>query len=151
MVDETMATVTSIGGSAQLLNTKGDLGVLKAGDTLLEGETVITSDGGRVELVLSDGSVLLVADVPEMAITRDLVAETAAGHDESAVEDETVQAVLSALQAGKDLNCLLDPVATGSVRPETDGDLQGERHSWEQAFKLFVIRMDSRFVAKQVG
>ena len=151
MVDETMATVSSIRGSAQRLNTNGDLSVLRIGDTLLEGETVITPHGGRVELALSDGSVLLVADVLEMAITRDLVAETAAGHDESAVEDETVQAVLSALQAGKDLNGLLDPAATGSVGLETDGDLQGERHSWEQAFKRFVIRMNNRFVVKQAG
>jgi len=151
MVNEAMAAVTSISGSAQASNANGELRILTVGDTLLEGQTVITPDGSRVELALSDGSLLLVADVPEMAITRDLVAETAAGPDESAVGDETIQAVLSALQAGEDLNDLLDPTATGSDGLETAVGLQRERHSWVRAFKFLAIRMNSRFVAKQVG
>ncbi|MDG2046197.1 MAG: retention module-containing protein [Halioglobus sp.] len=151
MVDEALATVTSAHGNVRLRSVKGHLRVLKTGDTLLEGEIVITPSGGRVELAFSDGSVLLVTDVPEMAITRDLIAETAAGHDESAVEDETVQAILSTLQAGKDLSCTLDPAATYCVEPDTNGDPQGERHSWEQAFKRVVNQMNGRFVAKQLG
>ena len=115
MANEAMATVTSISDSAQGRNITGDLRVLKAGDTLLEGETLVTPNGGRVELTLSDESLLLVTDVPEMAITRDLVAETAAGPDESAVEDETVEAVLAALEAGEDLSEILDPTAAGFV------------------------------------
>lgn len=151
MVNEAMAAVTSISGSAQASNANGELRILTVGDTLLEGQTVITPDGSRVELALSDGSLLLVADVPEMAITRDLVAETAAGPDESAVGDETIQAVLSALQAGEDLNDLLDPTAAESGGLETAVGLQRERHSWVRAFKFLAIRMNSRFVAKQVG
>ncbi|MDE0929885.1 MAG: retention module-containing protein, partial [Halioglobus sp.] len=144
MANEAMATVTSISDSAQARNVNGDLRVLKAGDTLLEGETVITPNGGQVELALSDGNVLLVTDVPEMAITRDLVAETAAGPDESAVEDETVEAVLAALEAGEDLSEILDPTAAGFVGLEAPDGLQGDGHSFVRVGR--IIESTDEFV-----
>ena len=100
-MSEAMATVTAITGSAQACDANGDLRILKANDTLLEGETIITPNGSRVELALADGNSLLVTDMPEMAITRDLVADTAASPGESAVADETLQGILSALEAGE--------------------------------------------------
>ena len=136
MADEVMGTVTSISGSAQARNANGALRVLKVGDELLEGETVITPNGARLDLMLTDGSVLLVTDIPEMAITRDLVAETASGRDESAVSDETVQAVLSALEAGEDLSDILDPTAAGSGGLETFDGVQGEGQSWVRVGRI---------------
>ena len=100
-MNEAMATVTAISGSAQACDASGDLRILKANDMLLEGETIITPNGSRVELALADGNSLLVTDMPEMAITRDLVAGTAASPGESAVADETLQGILSALEAGE--------------------------------------------------
>ena len=100
-MNEAMATVTAISGSAQACAANGDIRILKAKDTLLEGETIITPNGSRVELALADGNSLLVTDMPEMAITRDLVAGTAASPGESAVADETLQGILSALEAGE--------------------------------------------------
>ena len=96
-MSEAMATVTAITGSAQACDANGDLRILKANDTLLEGETIITPNGSRVELALADGNSLLVTDIPEMAITRDLVVDTG----ESAVADETLQGILFALEAGE--------------------------------------------------
>jgi hypothetical protein len=100
-MSEAMATVTAITGSAQACDANGDLRILKANDTLLEGEIIITPNGSRVELAFADGNSLLVTDIPEMAITRDLVAGTAASPGESAVADETLQGILSALEAGE--------------------------------------------------
>ena len=116
MANEAIATVISIDSSAQARGANGELRVLQVGDTLMQGETLVTPNGGGVELALSDGSALRVADMPEMAITPDLVADTAAGPDESAIEDETVQAVLSALETGQDLGDVLDPTAAGFWR-----------------------------------
>jgi len=96
-MNEAMATVTSISGSVHACNANGDLRILKVGDTLLEGKTGITPNGSRVELALTDGNSLLVTDIPEMAITRDLVVDTG----ESAVADETLQGILFALEAGE--------------------------------------------------
>ena len=127
MAQEAIATVTSISGRAQARNVEGDLRELKAGDKLPEGETLVTPDGGTVELTLSDGSPLTVNDVPEMAITRDLVDETATGADESAVEDETVRQVLAALESGDDLGDALPATGSGS---ESGSGLEGEGASW---------------------
>ncbi|RLQ20952.1 retention module-containing protein, partial [Seongchinamella sediminis] len=79
----------------------------------MEGETVVTPDGATVELSLSDGSPIVIADMPELTLTPDLVAETAPGADESAVQDETVEQVLAALESGEDLGDVLDATAAG--------------------------------------
>jgi hypothetical protein len=83
-----------------------------------------------------------------MAITRDLIAETATCHVESAVQVETLQAIFSALQAGQDLG--LHDTASGGGFEAVDG-LQGESHFWMRAFKFFAGRVNNRFVAKRVG
>ena len=135
MAKEALATVTSISGRAQARNTDGELRELRVGDELRAGETVVTPDGGTVALSLSDGSPLTVDGVAEMAITPDLVAETAAGADESAVEDETVQQVLVALESGEDLGDILPPTAAGS---EAASGLEGEGHSWVRLGRILL-------------
>ena len=121
-----IATVVAVTGEAYARNADGELREIRPGDVLLEGETVVTPDGGTVELSLSDGSPLVVSDVPEMTLTPDLVAETAPGADESAVQDETVEAVLAALESGEDLGEVLDATAAG---PGAAGP-GGEGHSF---------------------
>ena len=78
MADNVIATVNAVIGTAYARNANGELRELKPGDVLLERETVVTPDGASVELSLSDGSPLLVADVPELTLTPDVLAETAA-------------------------------------------------------------------------
>ncbi|MFT6285569.1 MAG: hypothetical protein ACJA09_000304, partial [Alcanivorax sp.] len=77
-------------GTAYARNAEGELRELNPGDVVLEGETVVTPDGSRIEMELTNGNPFVVSDVEEMAITRDLMTETAAGADESALEDESV-------------------------------------------------------------
>ncbi len=113
MANEIFATVTSINGQAYARNAEGERRELRPGDVLFEGETLVTPDGGSAELSFVDGSSLLVSDVPEMAITGDLMTGTASGPDESAVEDETVQQVLAALESGQDIGDVLEAPAAG--------------------------------------
>ncbi len=138
MATAIIATVTSISVRAQARNADGELRELKVGDKLHEGETLVTPNGGRVELSLSDGSPLVVSDVPEMAITRDLVAETAAGADESAVEDETVQQVLAALESGEDLGNVLQPTAAGSDQQGAAGLEKEDGHSFIRLGRILM-------------
>lgn len=114
MADVAIATVVAVIGKAYARNADGELRELKPGDVLLEGETVVTPDGGSVELALADGSPFVVADVPEMLLTRDIVAERAAGAEESAIEDETITALLAALEGDGDILEGLEATAAGA-------------------------------------
>ncbi|MEP5566377.1 MAG: retention module-containing protein, partial [Halioglobus sp.] len=107
-----IATVVAVTGNAYARNADGDLREIRPGDVLLEGETIVTPDGGTVELSLSDGSPMVV-DVPELTLTTDMVADLAPGADESAVGDETIDAVLAALESGEDLGDVLAATAAG--------------------------------------
>ena len=109
-----MATVVAVTGKAFARSADGELRELQVGDVLREGETVVTADGSRVELSMTDTSPLVISDAGEFLITRDLVAESAAGADESALADETVDQVLAALENGQDLGDVLESTATGS-------------------------------------
>ncbi|QFU76901.1 retention module-containing protein [Halioglobus maricola] len=120
-----IAVVASLTGKAYARNVDGELRELAIGDVLFEGETVVTPDGGSVELTLNDGS-LMVVDTPEMSLSADLVADTAAGPDESAVQDETIDAVLAALESGEDLGDILEATAAGP----SGGGPAGAGHSF---------------------
>jgi Bacterial Ig domain/Calx-beta domain len=122
MANSVIATVVALTGTAYARNADGELRELKLGDVLLEGETVVTPDGGRVELSLADGNPLVIDDLPEMTLTADLIAERAAAREESAVEDETVDQVLAALEEGGDLNELLEATAAGGASGGAGGD-----------------------------
>ncbi|MEH6591464.1 MAG: retention module-containing protein, partial [Halioglobus sp.] len=121
MANSAIATVVAITGVAYARNADGEQRVLKPGDVLLEGETVVTPDGGRVELSLMDGAPLVVDDLPEMKLTADLIAERASNREQSAVEDETIDQVLAALEEGGDLNDLLEATAAGGAGGGADG------------------------------
>ncbi len=58
-----IATVVAVTGTAYARNADGELREIRAGDVLMEGETVVKPQGGSVELSLSDGSPVVV-DVP---------------------------------------------------------------------------------------
>ncbi|PLW83789.1 hypothetical protein CWI75_00005, partial [Kineobactrum sediminis] len=113
MADTAIATVVAITGTAYARSANGELRQIKPGDVLLEGETVVTPNGGSVELSLADGNPFEISGVPEMTLTRDIVAERAAGREESAVEDETVEALLAALEGDGDIGDVLDATAAG--------------------------------------
>ena len=107
-----IATVVAVTGNAYARNADGELREIRLGDVLLEGETVVTPDGGTVELSLADGSPMVV-DVPELTLTTDMVADLAPGADESAVQDESIDAILAALESGEDLGDILEATAAG--------------------------------------
>ncbi|GHD25163.1 retention module-containing protein [Parahalioglobus pacificus] len=108
-----IATVASVMGTAYARNADGELREIQPGDQLLEGETVVTPDGSVVELTMSDGTPLMVADMPEMTLTQDLMAETATTREEAEITDETALAVLEALEGEGDLGDVLEATAAG--------------------------------------
>ena len=109
-----IATVVSVTGKAFARNELGELRELKPGDILLEGEVIVTKDGGSVELKMSDGSDYSVVPGSELALSFDMLpSETVDAQQESVTQDD-VAALLDALESGVDFNEVVEETAAGS-------------------------------------
>ncbi|HBO12521.1 MAG TPA: hypothetical protein DD491_07030, partial [Halieaceae bacterium] len=114
MAAAAIATVTAIEGTAYARNAEGELRELRVGDQLRQGETLVTPEGSRVELELADGEAIAIAGIPEVSIDADMLAELAAGADEAALRDETLDDVIAALEGDGDLSEVLEATAAGA-------------------------------------
>ena len=112
-MSEAIATVVAITGKAYARNAEGLSRPLEAGDVLREGETVVTSPGGRVELALGNGEVLQILPEQSVLISAEMSADKAAGADEAAVTAEAVDRVVQALESGRDPFDELEAPAAG--------------------------------------
>ncbi|WP_166644591.1 retention module-containing protein, partial [Halomonas ventosae] len=112
----TIATIISISGQAWARDEAGNLRELRVGDTLQEGETLVTSDNGRVELDFADSLDPTVIDGgQEVVMTSDLDAEQPVAAEEASAQDEDLEALLTAIDEGEgDLLEDLDATAAGA-------------------------------------
>ncbi|WP_199825254.1 retention module-containing protein, partial [Halomonas sp. G11] len=110
-----IATVVSITGQAWARDPDGNLRELAVGDTLQEGETLVTSTNGNVQLDFDDGlPPTTIGGDEEVAITNDVDAENAPTEEETVAQDGEVEALLSALEEEDgDLLELLEATAAG--------------------------------------
>ncbi|MGP8292434.1 retention module-containing protein, partial [Vreelandella zhanjiangensis] len=110
------ATIISITGQAWARDEAGNLRELSIGDVLQEGETLITSSDGRVELDFADSTgINLVEGGQEVVVTPELDNEQIVATDEASVLDEDLEALLAALDEDGDLLELLDATAAGGA------------------------------------
>ncbi|SBR50303.1 Ig-like domain-containing protein [Halomonas sp. HL-93] len=110
-----IATVVAISGQAWARDPDGNLRELAIGDALEEGETLVTSSNGSVQLDFDDGlpATTIGAD-EEVAMSNDVDAENAPDQDETVAQDSEVEALLSALEdEDGDLLELLEATAAG--------------------------------------
>ena len=108
-----VATVVRIDGQVFARNADGEVRLLKAGDTLREGEVVITAAGGRVELAYADGGSTTIPADSSVLITEDMTEATRPDARAAAVEDATIAQVLQAIETGQDLEQVLEDPAAG--------------------------------------
>ncbi|WP_422668238.1 retention module-containing protein, partial [Billgrantia lactosivorans] len=115
-LDMAIATVISITGQAWARDAEGNLRELRVGDTLQEGEVLITSDNGSVELDFGDGlDPALVEGGEQVVMTAELDADETADASEFAAMDEDLEALLTALDDDSvDLLEVLDATAAGA-------------------------------------
>lgn len=116
-----IAKVVSVSGQAYARNAEGELREITAGSSLLEGETVVTPNGARVELELADATTLIVDDAPELTLTADLISERAATREESALAEESVEDLMVALEEGRDIGDALEAPGAGSGSAGAEG------------------------------
>ena len=80
MAEAVIATIAAIEGTAYARNAEGELRELQVGDELRQGETLVTPEGSQVTLegIEGEGEAMVVAQVEELAISADMIAQLAA-------------------------------------------------------------------------
>ena len=118
MASQPIATVVVVTGQVFARNEKLELRALKSGDTLQEGETLITSVNGRVELSFPDGSTMEVIPGQTILMATDLFESGRPDVSEGALADTTTEEILQALAEGRDIDTVLEAPAAGVVGGE---------------------------------
>src|SRR5690554_5892216 len=110
-----IATVLSITGRAWARDEEGNVRELSVGDTLLEGEVLVTSDNGSAQLDFGDGlDPTLVEGGDQIAMTPELDADEPLDGSEFAALDDDLEALLTAIDEGEgDLLDMLEAPAAG--------------------------------------
>ncbi|SDM93075.1 hypothetical protein SAMN05192555_1291, partial [Franzmannia pantelleriensis] len=111
-----IATVLSITGQAWARDADGNLRELSVGDTLVEGETLVTSDNGSVQLDFLDGlDPTTISGGQEIAMTPEVDADAPVDAADSEVMDADLEALLAAIDDDDvDLLDVLDATAAGA-------------------------------------
>lgn len=108
-----VATVVTIHGAAFARDADGNTRSLKAGDALREGETLVTSAGGRVELAMADGSQLAIPENQTIAIGAEMDESTRPAAADAQLASADIENVIQALERGGDLGDALEDPAAG--------------------------------------
>ncbi|MFY0990712.1 retention module-containing protein, partial [Halomonas sp. C05BenzN] len=119
-----IATVVSLTGQAWARDADGNLRELRVGDTLQEGETLVTADNARVELDFGDNlDPTLIEGGQEVAMTPELDADQPVAVEDASALDEDLDALLAALEDEEgDLLDIFDATAAGAGPGGGGGD-----------------------------
>ncbi|MCB1889978.1 MAG: retention module-containing protein, partial [Rhodocyclaceae bacterium] len=115
VMSQAVATVVAVIGKAYARSPEGVQRELTPGDVLREGETVVTGPGGRVELALEGGDLLTVQPEQVVQMSVEMLATADRAPDEGAVADGSIERVIQALEAGRDLNEEIEAPAAGNT------------------------------------
>ena len=110
---QVLASVIRISGRVLARNEDGETRELKLGDTVREGETVITDAGGQIELLFVDGSVTEVAERTTALISAEMSADARPDAAAASIGEATIAQVVEALERGYDLDAVLEEPAAG--------------------------------------
>ena len=94
MSTSVIAEIQSIQGTAYAVAVDGTKRLLQLGDQLFEGEVLETSEGGAVQLLLTDGSSYEVAGIPQLLLSAELLAGADSSRDENEVAATTFDALV---------------------------------------------------------
>src|SRR3989344_4252092 len=108
-----LGTVVAITGSAFVQNESGQQKALKLGDTVQLGDTIITVRGVTVELEMAGGKHVIIAGDQVAKLTDEVGNMVQADITDSAIAQATIDAVIKAIEEGRDINEVLEETAAG--------------------------------------
>ena len=110
-----IGTVTNIQGMAIVVDASGNRHMLKVGEVLHAGDKVITASGAAVAVKLANGETVNIAEAQTVKITDNLAQVDVSDVSENAVNQTVFDAVLTALNEGRDITEVLDSPAAGEA------------------------------------
>ncbi|SDK36056.1 T1SS-143 domain-containing protein [Methylophilus rhizosphaerae] len=115
-----IGTVTKVQGMAIVVDANGNRHMLQVGEALHAGDKVITAGGASVDVKLANGETVNFAEAQTVKITDNLAQVDVSDVTENAVNQAVFDAVLVALNEGRDITEVLDSPAAGEAG--SDGD-----------------------------
>src|SRR5690554_691690 len=133
-----IATVLSITGRVWARDDEGNVRELRVGDTLLEGEVLVTSDNGSAQLDFGDGlDPTLVEGGEQITMTPELETDGPLDGSEFAALDDDLEALLTAIDEGEgDLLDLLEAPAAGPGAGGGGGGAEGGGHNFVRLARI---------------
>ncbi|MFO7541583.1 MAG: retention module-containing protein, partial [Thiobacillus sp.] len=110
---QAVATVVAIEGQAFARDPSGQMRPLKAGDVLLEGDTIVTMPGGEVQLAFLDGHMLTLLPNETFQFSAETSPTSRPDLAEAALPAGEADRIIQALDRGENIDDLLDPTAAG--------------------------------------
>ncbi len=117
-----VAVIISVVGKAYVRHENGELVELKTGDILLEGQVVITSADGRVELDFGGGSPFSLQPNQTVQMTAELSESLQPSIEESALQEDSFAQIVQTLENGGDLDAVIEAPGAGPAGSNDSGN-----------------------------
>ncbi|TQE99400.1 MAG: retention module-containing protein, partial [Spiribacter salinus] len=109
---EVIAIVQEVEGDVWARSADGEMRLLRSGDSVFAGETVVTAQDARVNLDLDNGETVQLAGGQSLFMSTEMLADAEPSSEEQAVTDPGAEEVLALLEGDGDiLEELEDPAA----------------------------------------
>lgn len=107
------AIVTVINGSVFAINDSGVKRALHTGYVVGIGEIIVTEGSGMPTLQTAGGEVIQIIEDQVVTLTKDVLDEEIPETDNSSMEAASLDAVMKAVEEGKDISEVLEATAAG--------------------------------------
>ncbi|UZJ38404.1 retention module-containing protein [Prosthecochloris sp. SCSIO W1103] len=101
-MDKPIATVLTVTGTVYVRSQRGDIRLLKPGDTVYEGDVVLTKSDGSAELRLIDGEVLFIGESQTVKMTEEFSEQKQEIKDSAEKTDEEAEEKAADAKEGQD-------------------------------------------------
>ena len=113
-----IGTISKVTGAVYVQAADGSRRPVKVGDDLFQGDLLVRSDGSVVEVSFADSTPLVMTGSGELLISAELIEDGRNTAADSALFDETLDAVVAALEGEGDLLDELEATAAGGIGNE---------------------------------
>ncbi|MBO1928237.1 retention module-containing protein, partial [Thiomicrorhabdus sp. 6S2-11] len=123
-----IATILNVQNTVLVYDRDGNPKIIEIADVLERGDTIQTGSNGSITLLLEGAQQVTLGANQTLVVTNNMVAETASSEDDSALQVDTMEDVLAAIEnpEGDDLLESLQATAAGGGAADAGGAMSLE-------------------------